>query len=52
MNIDQVDLDAPQPLLYVAMSHARSLLILMISEATGVAFERQIQTSMKQEIYG
>ena len=50
LDIDQVDSDEPQSLLYVAMSRARSLLILMISEAARSALERRIKASIKQEL--
>lgn len=51
VDIDQVDSDEPQSLLYVAMSRARSLLILMISEAARTSLERQIRAGMEQELH-
>ena len=51
VDIDQVDSDEPQSLLYVAMSRARSLLILMISEAARTSLERRIRVGMEQELH-
>ena len=51
VDIDQVDSDEPQSLLYVAMSRARSLLILMISEAARISLEHRIRTGMEQELH-
>ena len=51
VDIDQVDSDEPQSLLYVAMSRARSLLILMISEAARTSLERRIRAGMEQELH-
>ncbi len=51
IDIEQLDSDEPQSLLYVAMSRARSLLILMISEAARTSLERRIRAGMKQELY-
>ena len=51
VDIDQVDSDEPQSLLYVAMSRARSLLILMISETARASLERRIRTGMEQELH-
>ena len=50
-DIDRVDSDEPRSLLYVAMSRARSLLILMISEGARTSFERRIRTGMEQELH-
>ena len=51
VDVDQVDSDEPQSLLYVAMSRARSLLILMISEAARTSLERRIRSGMEQELH-
>ena len=50
VDIEQVDSEEPQSLLYVAMSRARSLLILMISEVARTPLERRIRTRMEQEL--
>ncbi len=51
IDINQVDSGEPQSLLYVAMSRAKSLLILMISEAARISLERRIRTRMEQELH-
>ena len=51
VDIDEVDSDGPQSLLYVAMSRARSLLILMISAGARVSLERRIRKGMEQELH-
>lgn len=51
VDIDEVDADEPQSLLYVAMSRARSLLILMISEHARSSIERRIRTGMEQGLH-
>lgn len=51
VDIEQVDSDEPQSLLYVAMSRARSLLILMISEAARTPLERRIRSRMEKELH-
>lgn len=51
VDIDQVDSDEPQSLLYVAMSRARSLLILLVSEVARASLERRIREGMEQELY-
>ena len=51
VDINQVDSDEPQSLLYVAMSRARSFLILMISEAARTSLERRIRVGMEQELH-
>ena len=51
VDIDQVDANEPQSLLYVAMSRARSLLILMISEGARTSLQRRIKTGMEQELH-
>ena len=51
VDIDRVDSDETRSLLYVAMSRARSLLILMISERSRTSFERRIRTGMEQELH-
>ena len=51
VDIDRVDADEPQSLLYVAMSRARSLLILMISEDVRTSLQHRISTGMKQELH-
>lgn len=51
VDIDEVDSDGPQSLLYVAMSRARSLLMLMISTRARVSLERRIRRGMEQELY-
>ena len=50
VDIDAVDGEQPQSLLYVAMSRARSLLILMINECVRNAVESRIRKAMKQEL--
>ena len=50
VDIEQVDAEEPQSLLYVAMSRARSLLILMISEGARTSLERRIRAGMEQEL--
>ena len=51
VDIDQVESEEPQSLLYVAMSRARSLLILMISEGARNSLERRIRAGMEQELH-
>jgi hypothetical protein len=51
VDIDEVDTDEPQSLLYVAMSRARSLLILMISEAARKSVEHRIRSAMERELH-
>ena len=51
IDIDEVDSDGPQSLLYVGMSRARSLLILMISANARIALERRIRAGMEQELH-
>ncbi len=51
VDIDEVDSDGPQSLLYVAMSRARSLLILMISAGARVSLERRIRKGMEQDLH-
>lgn len=50
VDIDEVDTDEAQSLLYVAMSRARSLLILLINEHARNSFERRIKESIKLEL--
>ena len=50
VDIDEVDGARSQSLLYVAMSRARSLLILMINEYARSAFESRIRQGMEQEL--
>ena len=50
VDIDQVDSDEPQSLLYVAMSRARSHLILMISDVARPSLERLIKTRLEREL--
>ena len=50
VDIDQANLDQHQSLLYVAMSRARSLLILMNADRTRNSLERRIAIGMEQEI--
>jgi hypothetical protein len=52
VDIDEVDADGPQALLYVAMSRARSLLILMIHERARKSVERRIKAAMERELLG
>ena len=49
LDIDAVDGEQSQSLLYVAMSRARSLLILMINERSRKAVESRIRRAMQQE---
>ncbi|MCW5749626.1 MAG: NERD domain-containing protein [Alphaproteobacteria bacterium] len=51
VDIDEVDTDEPQSLLYVAMSRARSLLVLMISEAARKSVEHRIRAAMVRELH-
>jgi superfamily I DNA/RNA helicase len=48
VDVDEVDAEEPQSLLYVAMSRARSLLILMISERARKAVEQRIRAAMER----
>ena len=50
VDIDSVDGEQSQSLLYVAMSRARSLLILMINERSRKAVESLIRKAMQQEL--
>ena len=50
VDIDAVDGDQQQSLLYVAMSRARSLLILMIKKSAKKAVDTQIRKAMKQDL--
>ncbi len=50
VDIDDVDEEEPQSLLYVAMSRARSLLILMIHERARKAIEHRIRAAMEREL--
>ncbi len=50
VDIDEVDREQSQALLYVAMSRARSLLILMINERARKAVESRIRKAMQQEL--
>jgi hypothetical protein len=51
VDIEEVDTDEPQSLLYVAMSRARSLLVLMISEAARRSVEHRIRAAMERELH-
>lgn len=48
VDIDEVDSDGPQSLLYVAMSRARSLLILVISADARASLQRRIRKGIEQ----
>ena len=50
VDIDEVDGEQPQSLLYVAMSRARSLLILMINEHARDAVGSRIRQAMEREL--
>lgn len=50
VDIDAVDGEQTQSLLYVAMSRARSLLILMINEHSRKAVESRIRQAVQQEL--
>ncbi len=50
VDIDAVDGEQSQSLLYVAMSRARSLLILMINKRVRKAVESRIRKTMQQEL--
>ena len=50
VDIDELDSEEHRSLLYVAMSRARSFLILMVSEAARTSLERRIRTGMEQEL--
>jgi superfamily I DNA/RNA helicase len=51
VDIDRIEGDEPQSLLYVAMSRARSLLILMISERARQSVERRIRAALERELH-
>ena len=51
VDIGQVDSDEHQSLLYVAMSRARSLLILIVSKSARTALERRIRAGMERGIH-
>ena len=50
VDIDEMDSEEHRSLLYVAMSRARSFLILMVSEAARTSLERRIRAGMEQEL--
>ncbi len=50
-DIEQVDSDENQSLLYVGMSRARSLLILMISKGARMSIERRLMAGVAQGLY-
>ena len=50
VDIDEVEGERPQSLLYVAMSRARSLLILMINVHVRKAVESRIRRAMEQDL--
>ena len=50
VDIDTVDGEKSQSLLYVAMSRARSLLILMINEGARKAVQSRIRVAMEQKL--
>ena len=50
VDIDEVDDDRSQSLLYVGMSRARSLLILMIQERARRAIDTRIRTALEREL--
>ena len=51
VDIDRIEGDEPQSLLYVAMSRARSLLILMIGERARQSVERRIRAALERELH-
>lgn len=51
VDIEKVDSDEDQSLLYVAMSRARSLLILLISKGARTSFERRIRAGIERELH-
>lgn len=51
IDIEQVDSDEARSLLYVGMSRARSLLVLMIREAARGLVERRIREAMSEGLY-
>jgi len=51
VDIDEVDAEEPQSLLYVAMSRARSLLILLISERARKSVELRIRAALEREFH-
>ena len=50
VDIDEVDDDRSRSLLYVGMSRARSLLILMIQERTRKAIDTRIKAALEREL--
>ena len=50
-DIEQLDSDEQRSLLYVAMSRAKSLLILMVSESARASLQRQISVGMEKELH-
>jgi superfamily I DNA/RNA helicase len=51
IDIEQVDSEEARSLLYVGMSRARSLLVLMIREAARVLVEKRIREAMSEGLY-
>jgi hypothetical protein len=51
IDIEQVDSEEARSLLYVGMSRARSLLVLMIREAARVLLEKRIREAMSEGLY-
>ena len=50
IDIDEIDAEEPQSLLYVGMSRAKSLLILMISERVRKSLELRIRAAIEREL--
>lgn len=50
VDIDEVEKEGPQALMYVGMSRARSLLVLMISEGTRRSVEARIKAGLEKEL--
>ena len=49
VDIDEIDDDRAQSLLYVGMSRARNLLILFISEKIRTSVDARIRSSLERE---
>ena len=50
VDIDEVEKEGPQALMYVGMSRARSLLVLMISEGARRSVEARIKAGLEKEL--
>ena len=50
VDVDDIDGDEPQSLLYVGMSRARNLLILMLNESARSSLNRRIRDALAKEV--